>query len=92
MQLEHLIINYTDDGRILPKGVDILISIADMNRDPESCPNPDVFDPERFSPERSGSLHPSAFIPFSVGIRNCIGNVCNFYLYNSNTNIIINSN
>jgi cytochrome P450 family 4 subfamily V len=75
--LEHLIINYTDDGRILPKGVDILISIADMNRDPESFPNPDEFDPERFSPERVGYLHPSAFIPFSLGIRNCIGNFLN---------------
>jgi cytochrome P450 family 4 subfamily V len=75
-------VNCADDGRILPKGVDILISIADIHRDPECFPNPDEFDPERFSPERAGYLTPSAFIPFSVGIRNCIGNFFNFYPYN----------
>jgi cytochrome P450 len=84
IELEHLIMNYTDDGRILPKGVDILISIADMNRDPESFPNPDEFDPERFSPERAGSLVLSAFIPFSMGIRNCIGNFLKLLSVQSN--------
>jgi cytochrome P450 len=58
---------------VIPKGVDVSISIADIHRDPESFPNPDEFDPERFSPERVVSLDPWAFIPFSMGIRNCIG-------------------
>jgi cytochrome P450 len=63
----------SDDGRILPEGIDVVISIVDIHRDPESFPNPDEFNPERFSSERAVSLDPWAFIPFSMGIRNCIG-------------------
>jgi cytochrome P450 len=55
--------------------VDVIISIADIHRDPESFPKPDEFDPERFSPERAAAIDPWAFIPFSMGIRNCIGNL-----------------
>jgi cytochrome P450 len=65
---------FPDDGRILPKGADVLISIADIHRDPESFSKPEEFDPERFSEERTAELNPSAFLPFSMGIRNCIGN------------------
>jgi cytochrome P450 len=65
-----------DDCKILPKGVDIFISIADIHRDPESFPKPDEFDPDRFSVERAATLDPWAFIPFSMGIRNCIGTCC----------------
>jgi cytochrome P450 len=57
----------------LPEGADVLISITDIHQKPESFPNPDEFDPERFSPERAALLDPSAFIPFSMGVRNCIG-------------------
>jgi cytochrome P450 len=62
-----------DDGRILPKGLDAIISIYDIHRDPLSFPNPNEFDPERFSPKRAASLHPSVFIPFASGLRNCVG-------------------
>ncbi|XP_066285758.1 ultra-long-chain fatty acid omega-hydroxylase-like [Branchiostoma lanceolatum] len=61
------------DGKWLPKGSSAFADIAGLHRNREIWPNPTVYDPYRFSPENSNSRRPHAFLPFSAGPRNCIG-------------------
>lgn len=53
------------------EGDAIVISLYGLQRDPEHYPNPDKFDPNRFSDE--GSVNPYTYLPFGEGPRNCIG-------------------
>ncbi|GAB1598778.1 cytochrome P450 4V2 isoform X1 [Argonauta hians] len=56
----------------IKKGTNIVIGIAALHRDPEIYPDPLTFNPDRFLTEDL-ERHPYAFIPFSAGPRNCIG-------------------
>lgn len=44
-----------------------------MHRQPYIYPNPEVFDPDNFLPERTANRHYYAFVPFSAGPRSCVG-------------------
>ena len=59
-------------GYLIPKGTNIDIGIASIHRNPHIWENPDTFNPLRFDCDSPGG-HPFAFIPFSGGQRNCIG-------------------
>lgn len=61
-------------GHTLKKGSWVLISPFIVQRDERFFPEPEVFDPERFSPERIDEIPPYAYIPFGGGSRICIGN------------------
>lgn len=66
-----------DDDRIggvdIPKGSTVQMCIYAMHRHPRFWDNPEGFDPERFSPERSEGRPQFAYFPFGGGGRICIG-------------------
>ncbi|XP_045768925.1 cytochrome P450 4C1-like isoform X1 [Maniola jurtina] len=60
-------------GYTIPADSMIQIHIYDVHRRPDLYPDPERFVPERFLPENCLNRHPYAYIPFSAGPRNCIG-------------------
>ncbi|PIO29430.1 hypothetical protein AB205_0088560 [Aquarana catesbeiana] len=69
----HKELDETFGGFHVPKGVNVVIVPFALHRDPEYFPEPEEFRPERFLPENSSGRNPYAYIPFSAGLRNCIG-------------------
>ena len=57
----------------IPAGSDIFIAPYFLHRHPDYWPQPEQFDPDRFTPEAIKQRHKFAFIPFSAGPRRCIG-------------------
>ncbi|KAF5289901.1 hypothetical protein FQA39_LY14963 [Lamprigera yunnana] len=61
------------DGKTIPKGTSLLLNIYGIHHDPNVYPDPQSFKPERFMGADNASRPRYAFIPFSSGMRDCIG-------------------
>lgn len=66
---------------LIPAGATVILSLASLNRNPETFPNPKSFDPEHFSPSNENAKFKNVFLPFSGGPRNCIGKYDNLHNY-----------
>ncbi|KAF2891263.1 hypothetical protein ILUMI_14910, partial [Ignelater luminosus] len=65
--------NMEYEGIILPKNATLQVFVYGLHRNPDVFPDPERFDPERFTQENQRNRHPYAYLPFSAGPRNCIG-------------------
>ncbi|OAD56683.1 Cytochrome P450 9e2 [Eufriesea mexicana] len=61
------------DGAILYPDETIWIPVYAMHHDPKYFPEPEKFDPERFSAKNKDNIVPYAYLPFGTGPRKCIG-------------------
>lgn len=60
-------------GITVPKGLKIALNYGTIMTDPEYWPQPDKFDPDRFSPQNKHKIVPGSYCPFGLGPRHCIG-------------------
>lgn len=74
-------IQLSDESITIPKDSYVAMGFVALHRREKYWPDPYKFDPDRFLPENSTNRHPYAWLPFSGGPRNCIGNfLCNLLI------------
>lgn len=64
---------FTGTKVTIPKGQQVFLPIYAIQRDPDIYPNPDNFDPERFTDDKIKTRHSMAHLPFGDGPRHCSG-------------------
>ena len=70
---------YTIPGTelVVEEGVQVVVPVLGLHRDPKYYPDPDKFDPERFSTEEMEKRPNYVYLPFGEGPRICIGKLNN---------------
>ena len=57
----------------MPARTGVIVSQWLVHRDPRWWPDPERFDPERWTPGAAAERHRFAYFPFGAGTRICIG-------------------
>ncbi|XP_055853972.1 probable cytochrome P450 6g2 [Episyrphus balteatus] len=57
----------------IPNHMGVFIPMFGIQRDSKFFPNPDQFDPERFSAQNKANIKPFTYMPFGLGPHSCIG-------------------
>ncbi|MBS3929394.1 MAG: cytochrome P450 [Sphingomonadales bacterium] len=60
-------------GYRIPAGTGVGISPSAVHKDPAHWPDPERFDPLRFTPEQVANRHKYAWVPFGGGAHMCLG-------------------
>lgn len=60
-------------GYRIPAGTAVGISPSAVHMDPTHWPDPERFDPLRFTPEKTAKRHKYAWVPFGGGAHMCLG-------------------
>ena len=69
---------------LVRKGVDMVIPVMAVHRDSQFYPEPERFDPGRFSDENKSKVIPGTYLPFGWGPRNCIGKIYALFIETAN--------
>ncbi|XP_049832528.1 probable cytochrome P450 6a13 [Schistocerca gregaria] len=64
---------FPDNGPTLEEGTSLIVPVYALHHDPKYFPEPERFDPERFSEEVKAERNPYVYLPFGEGPRHCIG-------------------
>jgi cytochrome P450 len=67
------LVDNTIGGCHVPAGATVCVSMYAVHRLAHLWPDPEVFDPSRFEPEKVAQRSRFAYLPFATGHRNCIG-------------------
>jgi len=70
---------------IIPKNTRVIIPIGGLHFDPKYWPEPEKFDPDRFSSENKGKIESITFQTFGGGPRQCLGK----NVYNVETKVLV---
>nr|WSW47562.1 cytochrome P450 [Streptomyces sp. NBC_01001] len=60
-------------GYAVEAGSDVVVCPYLTHRDPELWPDPEDFDPRRFTAPDGRPTHPGSYLPFGIGPRACLG-------------------
>ncbi|KAK3086583.1 hypothetical protein FSP39_020630 [Pinctada imbricata] len=58
---------------VIPEGATLMINLESVGFDPNTFPNPEKFDPDRFLDQDGNCIGQNRFMPFSLGRRVCLG-------------------
>ncbi len=64
---------FTVEGLRIPEGMMVGANLMMSHRLPDLWPNPEAFDPTRFTAEAEQARGRFAFIPFGAGVHKCLG-------------------